>query len=198
MATTAGTNLHVDPSEIGHRYRPADNDRAGYGTLVLGRPGYAACANLFFEDTAAIDLAIAELVALKQEMDPPVPGCDCMADAAPVEFTSDSRLTSARCHQPGEHHANLAGAVVDCDRPEHHQPAPELFISGSPFCTERDGRTGTLCELPLHHDGDHRAPGDEEGDPDVTWSDAVAEGGAQASRYQPDVLTGTEPLAVAR
>jgi len=74
MATTAGINIHVDPSEIEHKYRPADDDRAGYGTLVLGRPGYSAYANVFFEDIAAIDTAIAELVALKQEMDPPVTG----------------------------------------------------------------------------------------------------------------------------
>jgi hypothetical protein len=42
---------------------------------------------------------------------------------AQVEFTSDSRRTTARCQQPGQHSRQLAGAVVDCDRPEHHEAA---------------------------------------------------------------------------
>jgi hypothetical protein len=135
MATTAGISLHVDPSEISHHYHPADGRCQEYGTLDFGKPGHSAYAHVFFDTADAIDAinkAIAELVALKQEMDPPVPGCDCMADAAPVEFTSDSRLTSARCHQPGEHSRNLAGAVVDCDRPEHHEPGRGLASCGHP------------------------------------------------------------------
>lgn len=43
-----------------------------------------------------------------------------------VEFTSDSRLTPARCQKPGEHGPNLVGAVVDCDIAAHHESAPSL------------------------------------------------------------------------
>jgi hypothetical protein len=72
------------------------------------------------------------------------------------------------CYRGGDHgvHRDSNGGEWRTDLGER-DPS---FISGSPFCTERDF-TGTLCELPLGHGGDHRAPGDAEGDPDVTWSD---------------------------
>jgi hypothetical protein len=102
MATAAGITLHVDPSEIAHRYHPADGDRSGYATIILGRPGYAAYANLFFEDTAAIDTVIAELVALKQEIDPPVPGyrlaCGCGYDGG----CTCPGCQAGKRHQPGD------------------------------------------------------------------------------------------------
>ena len=166
MATTAGINLHVDPSEITHRYKPADDDRAGYGTLVLGKPGRSAYANLFFEDAAAIDAVIAELVALKQEMDPPV--------IPPAERDCPHLNPDGGwpCHRGGDH-----GVHQDSNGSEWRTDGTELFISGSPFCPARrgiPGQGGDLCELPLGHDGDHRAPGDDEGDPDVTWSDEAA------------------------
>jgi hypothetical protein len=72
MTTTAGISLHVDPTQISHHYHPGDAHSDGYGTLDLGKPGYDAYMYVFFKTTAAIDTAIAELVALKQEMDPPV------------------------------------------------------------------------------------------------------------------------------
>ena len=58
--------------------------------------------------------------------------------------------------------------------------AAERFISAAPFCTahkaSEDGRADLRvgCELPHSHDGDHRAPGYDEGDPDITWSDEPA------------------------
>jgi hypothetical protein len=66
--------------------------------------------------------------------------------------------------------------VVTDDEPEH-KPAPERFISGAPWCTASKGDLEVgrlLCELPTGHGGDHRAPGAEEGDPDITWSDEAA------------------------
>jgi len=96
--------------------------------------------------------------------------------------------TGRACTETGEHDRHRNGLVVwggpapgeggvlfpaACDP----DSAPELFIDGSPFCTARrgiPGQGGDLCELPLHHDGDHRAPGNDEGDPDVTWSDEAA------------------------
>jgi hypothetical protein len=88
MTTTAGISLHVDPTQISHHYRPADEHSDGYGTLDLGKPGYDAYMYVFFKTTAAIDIAIAELVALKQEMAPPViTACETCGAAEDLEET---------------------------------------------------------------------------------------------------------------
>ena len=119
MGTTAGIGLHVDPSEITHHHHPADDSCHEYGTLTLGKPGHAAYAHLFFEDAAAIiaiDAAIAELVALKQEMAPPV--LDVKAPAPDGDWCPASTDTED------------FGATIYCDREpghpgSHHAPGPD-------------------------------------------------------------------------
>lgn len=72
---------------------------------------------------------------------------------------------------------------ADAAPPGMQDPAPVVRVTGVPvsggivvtgFCPAArgiPGQGGDLCELPLGHDGDHRAPGDDEGDPDITWGD---------------------------
>ena len=176
MTTTAGITLHVDWSEVSHAYRPVNGQGGGYGTLDLGMPGPAAHAFVFFHTTAEIDIAIAELVALKQEMAPPVPACESYSlkgngctvteshwlhkdktghkwlspeddlggpEAEPVEFTTSSLpwSTSARCLRPGEHSAQMAGAVVDCDVAEHH-----AITDSERTCDEANPDSGAHCD----------------------------------------------------
>jgi hypothetical protein len=49
---------------------------------------------------------------------------EMIAAESVAEFTSDSRLTPARCQAPAEHGPSVAGAIVDCDIAAHHQPEP--------------------------------------------------------------------------
>lgn len=105
--TTSG-----DTTGVTHRWYPASEAHGAFGILAFGYNAGDAGADIHLHQPAEIDEVIAALTALRAEM---------TGDAA-VEFTSDSRLAPARCQQPGEHGPALAGAVVDCDRPEHHEP----------------------------------------------------------------------------
>lgn len=108
MTVSVSANIHFNEDDVWHRWHPGDDLCHAYGALKFGEG-----ATLFFDRPAQIDKVIAELVALRAEM----------TGEAVVEFTSDSRLTSARCLQPGEHGPNLAGAVIDCDIAAHHEAA---------------------------------------------------------------------------
>ena len=67
-----------------------------FGTIELGRGN-----RMYFDDTADIDELIAELVALRQEMDPPTAACPA---AAP--------FTGRPCTEAGEHEFHHAGIVT--------------------------------------------------------------------------------------
>jgi len=97
-------------------------------------------------------------------------GCRRFLSAEAMRASEPAPRGLASCGHPADEDG-------ECGCSSWPERAPELFIDGSPFCTARrgiPGQGGDLCELPLHHDGDHRAPGDDEGDPDVTWSDEAA------------------------
>ena len=86
----------------------------------------------------------------------PVAGSDRTCD----EANPDS---GAWCHRGGDH-----GVHEDTDGETWRTDGTEQFISGSPFCTARQDRF--LCDLPMGHGGDHRAPGAGEDDEDITWA----------------------------
>jgi hypothetical protein len=54
--------IHFSPGDISHRHNPS------YSTLEFGDHATAAAAVVFFDDAAAVDAVIAELVALRAEM----------------------------------------------------------------------------------------------------------------------------------
>ena len=73
-APMIGVDIHFGPDSIRHKYHPGDDKCAAYGVLKIDNGG-STYANLYFAaDPAHIDKMIAELVALKQEMDPPGSG----------------------------------------------------------------------------------------------------------------------------
>lgn len=83
---------------LGHRWFPASSVCDAFGMIEFGPHNY-----LYLHTTDEIDELIAELAALRAEM-----------------------TGEARCQKPGEHGPFLAGAVVDCDDPAHHESAPKL------------------------------------------------------------------------
>lgn len=133
MTTQIGASVFVDPSEITHSV--IDN----CPIITFGPYPTVNRVDVHLRNVAGIDAVIAELVALKQEMDPPV-------------------ITSARCLRPYEHSDNLTGAVVDCDVAGHHaitddeRTCPEYNPDGS----------GEHC----HRGGDHGVHEDANGE---TW-----------------------------
>ena len=90
---------------------------SAYGDV---QPPVLGCTS-FHADTLAEMRQQAEMIAIAAEIRELA---DMLAAEQVAEFTSDSRLTPARCEKPGEHGRNLAGAVVDCDIAAHHEPAP--------------------------------------------------------------------------
>ena len=80
-------DTHADGPVI-HSWYPD----SGFGSITFTHGGHGN--NLFFYDTADIDAVIAELVALKQEMDPPVIG-----DSAPVHPRLRNAAPHHRCPQ---------------------------------------------------------------------------------------------------
>lgn len=99
MTTSVGTQVHFDPADVGHKYK-----RGGHATLDFTGSG---CTYLYlhFDTPAKIDAVIAELVALKQEMDPPAAGCPCVADAPDPEplFPCCEHCIPACLAKPGYH-----------------------------------------------------------------------------------------------
>jgi hypothetical protein len=80
VTVRVSANIHFSEDDVWHRWHPGDDKCDAYGALKFGDG-----ATLYFgSEPALVDKVIAELVALKQEMDPPVPGCDCVADPEPV------------------------------------------------------------------------------------------------------------------
>lgn len=61
----------VELTGVAHKYYPRRRKCAAFGVINIGL-GTGYSNSLYFHDTADIDAMIAELVALKQEMDPPV------------------------------------------------------------------------------------------------------------------------------
>lgn len=105
MTTYIGTDIHFSPDDVRHKYHRADSKCHAYGVLKIETGG--TYANLYFSDAAAVRAVIAELALLAAEMDPPVPGCDCMIDA-PItdsERTCDQAnpLSGSWCHRGGDH-----------------------------------------------------------------------------------------------
>jgi hypothetical protein len=89
---------------VSHKWSPASDECRAYGTLRFGTS--VRGVTVYLDTPAEVDEVIAELVALKQEMAPPV-----ITDA------------EARCLKPARHGPHLAGAVVDCSIAAHHEAA---------------------------------------------------------------------------
>ena len=90
MSTSASIQVHFDVADVGHRYR-----RGSFATLDVSGPNVDLNIHFYDGDTAKIDKVIAELVALKQEMDAPV-----ITDS---ERTCPNRNNGWSCHVRGEH-----------------------------------------------------------------------------------------------
>lgn len=67
MTVRVNALIHFDEADVHRNWHPADDNCEAYGTLK-----FVGDATVFFYTTGQIDAVIAELVALKQEMDPPV------------------------------------------------------------------------------------------------------------------------------
>lgn len=108
----AGVSQGADDVTVHPRQRAYGEVRRPQVSWSSIGPVCAEAARAFAEAIAAgAEIAeLAEMIAAEQV----------------VEFTSDSRLTPARCQKPGEHGPNLVGAVVDCDIAAHHESAPSL------------------------------------------------------------------------
>jgi len=98
MTTQIGASVFVDPSEIRHSFTN------GNPVLTFGPYPTVRRLDLHLGDVAGIDAVIAELVALKQEMDPP--GCPSTAPE-----------TGRACTETGEHDRHRNGLVVWGDEP---------------------------------------------------------------------------------
>ncbi len=119
MATSGSVHLHFDVGDIGHEHTPS------YSTLDIGGRRDDVRASLYFPDTAAVDKAIAELVALRQEMAPPV-----ITDS---ERTCDERNPDGSgepCHRGGDH-----GVHRDTDGEEWRTDGPGGVLVG-PFADD--------------------------------------------------------------
>lgn len=66
MTVRTTADIHFNAADVHHKWHP-EAEHGAYGVLK-----FAWAANLYFHAPAEIDAVIAELVALKQEMDPPV------------------------------------------------------------------------------------------------------------------------------
>ena len=99
MTTQIGASVFVDPSEIRHSFTN------GNPVLTFGPYPTVRRLDLHLGDVAGIDAVIAELVALKQEMDPP--GCPSTAPE-----------TGRACTETGEHDRHRNGLVVWGDEAE--------------------------------------------------------------------------------
>lgn len=117
MTTRASVNLHFDVEDIRHDHKPGK-----YATLDISAASGNVSAWLHFADTAMIDAAIAELVALKQEMDPPV-----ITDS---ERTCPHSNNGEHCTRGGDHgvHRDSNGDEWRTDGDER-EPS---FIGGFP------------------------------------------------------------------
>lgn len=95
MTTDTAVNLHLNPAEISHRWNPDDDRSHAYGTLRFGDSLNGV--TVFIHTPAEIDQVIAELVALRNEMAPPVITCS--------ERTCDAKHpeTGDWCVIEGEH-----------------------------------------------------------------------------------------------
>lgn len=72
MTVRVSAGIHFSEADVSRNWHPADDKCHAYGVLKFG-PG-TNDANIFFGTPGQIDRVIAELVALKQEMAPPVIG----------------------------------------------------------------------------------------------------------------------------
>lgn len=108
MTTQIGASVFVDPSQIRHS---AENGP----TITFGPYPTVNRVDVHLRNVAGIDAVIAELVALKQEMDPPViTDSDRTCDQA-------NPGTGAWCHRGGDH-----GVHRDTDGEEWRTDAPVL------------------------------------------------------------------------
>lgn len=152
MTTEISTDIHFDPADVRHNYHAADEKCHAYGVLKIGRG--VTHANLYFEDAAGIDAAIAELVALKQEMDPPAPGCAEVNDGyicnghdsnGHVAYGPDGKV----CHrwpvaEPGYRLACGCTDWCNCDRCR----AGQVHDTGTGWHCDTHGRTA-VAGLPV-------------------------------------------------
>ena len=156
MTVMIGVDIHFGPDSIRHKYHPGDDKCHAYGVLKIDNGG-STYANLYFDtDPAHIDKMIAELVALKQEMDPPVitdSAPSGMQDPAPV-----ARVTGPYERERDEGDADYAAMSRYC--PATTGPDDELDVT-------------LYCDREAGHPGSHHAPGPDEGS-EVAWSDEAA------------------------
>lgn len=192
MTTSVGTQVHFDPADVGHKYK-----RGGHATLDFTGSG---CTYLYlhFDTPAKIDAVIAELVALKQEMDPPAvrvlasgrvlaPGEPVRDDWCPATTDMEDFGATLYCDRenghPGSHHApgpDEGSEVAWSDEPASVPHCGALWPNRGPA-----GNSWT-CTLDKGHEGNHEAwgPGGpvtgrlfssaSQDDDEITWDEPAS------------------------
>ena len=113
MTTRISADIHFGPADLRHKYHPGDDKCHAYGVLKIDS-GDTTGANLFFDNAAHVRAVIAELALLAAEMDPPVVGCPCVADA-PAERDLP-KVYASPCTDKGDHEpCNGITGLCDCD-----------------------------------------------------------------------------------
>lgn len=141
MTTQIGAWVFVDPSEIRHSITD------GNPTLTFGPYPTVNRVDVHLGDVACIDKVIAELVALRNEMEPHViPAKPEGCPACETDCDDETVFCGKFAGHAGNHHAILGdGAEMAWPNPCGSRPYP----AGS------EGDDGTECMLPVGHEGPH-------------------------------------------
>jgi hypothetical protein len=104
VTVSVNANIHFGEDDVWHRFHPGDDNCHAYGALKFNE-----AATLYFDKPALVDKVIAELVALRAEMDPPAGdeddedgpcmkvGCGHGYDDHSLDLERGDRLYCQRC-----------------------------------------------------------------------------------------------------
>lgn len=136
MTVRTTAHVHFGPADIGHHHGP------GHATLDIADK--IGVLHLHFDSTGLVDAVIAELVALRREMDPPGGGTD-----GPGPVTDPPH----------------AAMEVSPEQEAWERAQYDPQCGARPYPAGSEGDDGTECALPAGHDGPHDDLGS------LAWSD---------------------------